>query len=76
MPSLCSIRSNKQCTCTSDGPGLVPHCDCGVQYISIKYEDRLTKTRFEQSVGSFGDLYDNQLRETVSGVFKTKAIGP
>ena len=49
--------------------GLVHHSDRGVQYISIKYSERLAKAGIEPSVGSVGDSYDNALAETVIGLF-------
>jgi transposase InsO family protein len=54
--------------------GLIHHSDRGVQYVSIKYTERLTKAKIEPSVGSVGDSYDNALAETVIGLFKTEVI--
>jgi len=54
--------------------GLVHHSDRGVQYLSIRYTDRLLEAGLEQSVGSVGDSYDNALAETVIGLFKTALI--
>ena len=54
--------------------GLVHHSDRGVQYLSIRYTDRLLEAGLEQSVGSVGDSYDNALAETVIGLFKTEVI--
>jgi len=39
--------------------GLVHHSDRGVQYVSIKYKERLAKAEIVPSVGSVGDSYDN-----------------
>ncbi len=39
------------------GSGLVHHSDRGVQYVSIKYTERLTEAGVEPSVGSVGDSY-------------------
>ena len=36
--------------------GLVHHSDRGVQYVSIKYTERLTQAGIEPSVGSVGEL--------------------
>jgi putative transposase len=55
-------------------PGLVHHSDRGVQYISIKYTERLVEAGIDPSVGSVGDSYDNALAETVIGLFKTEVI--
>ena len=54
--------------------GLVHHSDRGVQYVSIRYTERLTEAGIEPSVGSVGDSYDNALAETVNGLFKTEVI--
>jgi putative transposase len=56
------------------GSGLVHHSDRGVQYVSIRYTERLTEAGIEPSVGSVGDSYDNALAETVNGLFKTEVI--
>jgi len=40
------------------GGGLVHHSDRGVQYVSIKYTERLADAGIEPSVGSVGDSYD------------------
>ena len=54
--------------------GLVHHSDRGVQYVSIKYTERLAEAGIEPSVGSIGDSYDNALAETVIGLFKAELI--
>jgi putative transposase len=54
--------------------GLVHHSDRGVQYVSIKYTERLAVAGIEPSVGSVGDSYDNALAETVIGLFKAEVI--
>ena len=56
--------------------GLVHHSDRGVQYLSIRYTDRLELAGIEPSVGSVGDSYDNALAETINGLFKTEMIYP
>jgi len=53
---------------------LVHHSDRGVQYLSIRYTERLADAGIEPSVGSTGDSYDNALAETVIGLFKTEEI--
>ena len=53
---------------------LVHHSDRGVQYLSIRYTERLAVAGIEPSVGSKGDSYDNALAETVIGLFKTEII--
>ena len=56
------------------GGGLVHHSDRGVQYVSIRYTERLAGAGIEPSVGSVGDSYDNALAETIIGLFKTEVI--
>jgi transposase InsO family protein len=53
---------------------LVHHSDRGVQYLSIRYTERLADAGIEASVGSVGDSYDNALAETVIGLYKTEVI--
>jgi putative transposase len=53
---------------------LVHHSDRGVQYVSIRYTERLAEIGIEPSVGSVGDSYDNALAETIFGLFKTEVI--
>ena len=57
----------------SDG-GLVHHSDRGVQYVSIKYTERLADAGLVPSVGSVGDSYDNALAETINGLYKAEVI--
>jgi len=54
---------------------LVHHSDRGVQYLSIRYTERLAEAGIETSVGSVGDSYDNALAESVNGLYKTEVIG-
>lgn len=54
---------------------LVHHSDRGVQYLSIRYTDRLAEVGIANSVGSVGDSYDNALAETINGLYKTELIG-
>jgi len=56
------------------GGGLVHHSDRGVQYVSIKYTERLAQAGVEPSVGSVGDSYDNALAETINGLYKAEVI--
>jgi putative transposase len=53
---------------------LVHHSDRGVQYLSIRYSERLDEEGAVTSVGSKGDSYDNALAETVNGLYKTELI--
>ena len=56
-----------------DGP-LVHHSDRGVQYLAIRFTERLAEAGIEPSVGSRGDSYDNALAETVIGLYKAEVI--
>lgn len=56
------------------GAGLVHHSDRGVQYVSIKYTERLADAGLVPSVGSVGDSYDNALAETINGLYKAEVI--
>jgi len=53
---------------------LIHHSDRGVQYVSIKYTERLSEVGITPSVGSVGDSYDNALAETIIGLYKTELI--
>jgi putative transposase len=55
-------------------PGLIHHSDRGVQYLAIRYTERLAEAGVVNSVGSKGDSYDNALAETVNGLYKTELI--
>jgi putative transposase len=54
--------------------GVVHHSDRGVQYVSIKYTERLAEAGLVPSVGSVGDSYDNALAETINGLYKAEVI--
>jgi transposase InsO family protein len=53
---------------------LVHHSDRGVQYVAIRYTERLVEAGIAPSVGSIGDSYDNALAESVIGLYKTEVI--
>lgn len=53
---------------------LIHHSDRGVQYVSIRYSERLAEAGIESSVGSVGDSYDNALAETINGLYKAEVI--
>jgi transposase InsO family protein len=57
-----------------DSERLVHHSDRGVQYLSIRYTERLAEAGIEPSVGSVGDSYDNAMAESVIGLFKAEVI--
>jgi putative transposase len=54
--------------------GLVHHSDRGVQYLAIRYTERLAEAGAVTSVGSRGDSYDNALAESTIGLYKTELI--
>ena len=54
--------------------GLIHHSDRGVQYLSIRYTERIAEAEAVGSVGSRGDSYDNALAETVNGLYKAELI--
>jgi len=55
---------------------LVHHSDRGVQYLSVRYTQRLADQGAVTSVGSRGDSYDNALAEAVNALYKAELIGP
>jgi putative transposase len=57
-----------------DLTGLIHHSDRGVQYLSIRYTERLADAGAVCSVGSRGDSYDNALAEAVNGLYKAEVI--
>ncbi len=54
--------------------GLVHHSDRGVQYLAIRYTERLADAGAVTSVGSRGDSYDNALAESFHGLYKAELI--
>lgn len=53
---------------------LIHHSNRDVQYVSIRYTERLAEAGLEPSVGSVGDSYDNPLTETINGLYKAEVI--
>jgi len=53
---------------------LVHHSDRGVQYLAIRYTERLEELGITASVGSKGDSYDNAAAEALNRLFKTEVI--
>jgi putative transposase len=45
-----------------------------VQYVSIRYSERLADAGAVASVGSLGDSYDNAAAESLNGLYKTELI--
>jgi putative transposase len=54
--------------------GLVHHSDRGVQYLAVRYTERLAEAGLVASVGSRGDSYDNALAESFHGLYKAELI--
>ena len=54
--------------------GLVHHSDRGVQYLAVRYTERLAEAGAVGSVGSRGDSYDKALAESFNGLYKTELI--
>ena len=54
--------------------GLIHHSDRGVQYLSIRYSERLAAEGAVASVGSRGDSYDNAMAESIIGLYKSELI--
>jgi putative transposase len=54
--------------------GLIHHSDRGVQYVAVRYTERLAGAAAVASVGSRGDSYDNALAESFNGLYKAELI--
>ena len=59
---------------TKELAGLIHHSDRGVQYLAIRYTERLAEAGAVPSVGARGDSYDNALAESFNGLYKTELI--
>jgi putative transposase len=57
-----------------DTDALVHHSDRGVQYLAIRYTERLAETGAVASVGTRGDSYDNAMAEAFNSLFKAELI--
>jgi len=55
---------------------LIHHSDRGVQYLSVRYSERLADNEIVASVGSKGDSYDNAMAESFNGLYKWELIYP
>lgn len=58
----------------ADLSALIHHSDRGVQYLSVRYSDRLADNAIVASVGSKGDSYDNAMVESFNGLYKWELI--
>jgi putative transposase len=61
---------------TDDLDQLVHHSDRGVQYLCVRYSERLADNDIVASVGSKSDSYDNALVESFNGLYKWELIYP
>jgi len=57
-----------------DTSALVHHSDRGVQYVAVRYTERLAEAGAVASVGSRGDSYDNALAEAFNSLFKAVLV--
>ncbi|WP_412867401.1 IS3 family transposase, partial [Cellulomonas sp. 179-A 9B4 NHS] len=57
-----------------DVSGLTHHSDKGVQYVAVRYSQRLAEAGAVASVGSTGDSYDNALAEAFNSLFKAELV--
>jgi putative transposase len=58
----------------ADLAALVHHSDRGVQYVAVRYTDRLAEAGVVASVGSRGDSYDNAMAEAFNSIFKAELV--
>ena len=65
---------NQAITDRSNPKDVIHHSDREVQYLSIRYTDKMTDCGVIASVGTTGDSYDNALAETVNGLYKSEVI--
>jgi putative transposase len=57
-----------------DTTGVIAHSDKGVQYLAVRYTQRLAEAGAVASVGSTGDSYDNALAEAFNSLFKAVLV--
>jgi putative transposase len=58
----------------ADMSRLIHHSDRGVQYLAIRYTERLAEAEVVASVGSVGDSYDNAMAEAFNSLFKAELV--
>jgi len=66
---------NRRCQ-GADLSQLTHHSDRGVQYLSVRYSQRLADNSIVASVGSKGDSFDNAMAESFNGFYKWEFIYP
>jgi putative transposase len=57
-----------------DLSALVHHSDRGVQYVAVRYTERLAEAGAVASVGSRGDSFDNAMAEAFNSIFKAELV--
>ena len=57
-----------------DTTALIHHSDRGVQYLAVRYTERLAEAGAVASVGSKGDSYDNAMAEALNSLFKAELV--
>jgi putative transposase len=57
-----------------DTTALVHHSDKGVQYLAVRYTERLAEAGAVASVGSTGDSYDHAMAEAFNSLFKAELV--
>ena len=57
-----------------DVSGLVHHSDRGVQYLAVRYTQRVAEVGAVTSVGTTGDSYEIALAEALNSLFKAELI--
>jgi putative transposase len=57
-----------------DTTGVVRHSDKGVQYVAVRYTQRLVEAGAVASVGSTVNSYDNALAEAFNSLFKAELV--
>jgi putative transposase len=57
-----------------DTSALTHHSDRGVQYLAVRYTERLAEAGVVASVGSRGDSYDNAMAEAFNSLFKAELV--
>ncbi len=65
---------NQAITDRNNPKDVIHHSDRGVQYLSIRYTDKMKDSGVIASVGTTGDACDNALAETVNGLYKSEVI--
>lgn len=57
-----------------DTTGVIAHSDKGVQYLAVRYTQRLAEADAVASVGSTGDSYDSALAEAFNSLLRAELV--